>query len=82
MLISSNLSKPPSEKIIDGHRGYGRHSSTTSGRWFRPGAITEDDFHRHFNINVLGLLLVTQAAVKHLGEGGGIINGGTGNSPA
>ncbi len=37
-------------------------------------AITEEDFHRHFNINVLGLLLTTQAAVKHLGEGGSIIN--------
>jgi 3-oxoacyl-[acyl-carrier protein] reductase len=35
-------------------------------------AITEDDFHRHFNINLLGLLLTTQAAVKHLGEGGSI----------
>ena len=31
--------------------------------------ITEEDFHRHFNVNVLGLLLTTQAAVKHLGEG-------------
>jgi len=36
--------------------------------------ITEAEFHRHFNINVLGLLLTTQAAVKHLGEGGSIIN--------
>src|ERR1700730_13336578 len=36
--------------------------------------ITEEDFHRHFNINVLGLLLTTQAAVKHLGEGSSIIN--------
>ena len=36
-------------------------------------AITEGHFHRHFNINVLGLLLVTQAAVKYLGEGGSII---------
>jgi len=35
-------------------------------------AITEGHFHRHFNINVLGLLLVTQAAVKYLGEGGSI----------
>ena len=32
-------------------------------------AITEEHFHRHFNINVLGLLLVTQAAVNYLGEG-------------
>ena len=36
--------------------------------------FTEDQFHRHFNINVLGLLLITQAAVKHLSEGGSIIN--------
>jgi len=39
--------------------------------------ITEEDFHRHFNINVLGLLLTTQAAVKHLGEGASIINIGS-----
>jgi 3-oxoacyl-[acyl-carrier protein] reductase len=32
-------------------------------------AITEEHFHRHFNINVLGLLLATQAAVRHLIEG-------------
>ncbi|APA86903.1 glucose 1-dehydrogenase [Paraburkholderia sprentiae WSM5005] len=36
--------------------------------------ITEAHFHKHFDVNVLGLLLVTQAAVKHLGEGGSIIN--------
>ncbi|WP_322011941.1 glucose 1-dehydrogenase [Paraburkholderia sp. J12] len=36
--------------------------------------FTEEQFHRQFNTNVLGLLLVTQAAVKHLGEGASIIN--------
>jgi 3-oxoacyl-[acyl-carrier protein] reductase len=36
--------------------------------------ITEDHFHKLFNINVLGLLLTTQAAVKHLSEGASIIN--------
>src|SRR5450631_4778873 len=40
-------------------------------------AVTEDQFHRMFNINVLGLLLTTQAAVKHIGEGGSIINVGS-----
>jgi 3-oxoacyl-[acyl-carrier protein] reductase len=40
-------------------------------------AITEEQFHRIFNINVLGLILTTQAAVKHLGEGGSIINIGS-----
>ncbi len=37
-------------------------------------AITEEHFHKQFNVNVLGLLLVTQAAAKHLGEGGSIVN--------
>lgn len=36
--------------------------------------ITEDEFHRQFNTNVLGVLLMTQAAVKHLGEGSSVIN--------
>ena len=40
-------------------------------------AITEEHFHKQFGVNVLGLLLVTQAAVKHLGEGGSIINIGS-----
>jgi 3-oxoacyl-[acyl-carrier protein] reductase len=39
--------------------------------------VTEEQFHRIFNINVLGLLLTTQAAVKHLGEGSSIINVGS-----
>jgi len=43
-------------------------------------AITEQSFHRIFNINVLGLLLVTQAAAKHLPEGGSVINIGSGVS--
>jgi 3-oxoacyl-[acyl-carrier protein] reductase len=41
-------------------------------------AVTEEQFHRMFNINVLGLLLTTQAAVKHMREGGSIINIGSG----
>lgn len=36
--------------------------------------ITEEEFHRHFNVNVLGLLQTTQAAAKHMGEGASIIN--------
>ena len=39
--------------------------------------ITEESFHQQFNINVLGLLLTTQAAVRHMGEGGSIINLGS-----
>jgi len=39
--------------------------------------ITEDGFHRMFNVNVLGLLLTTQAAAKHLSEGASVINIGS-----
>jgi 3-oxoacyl-[acyl-carrier protein] reductase len=38
-------------------------------------AITAEHFHKQFNLNVLGLLLTTQEAVKHIGpDGGKIIN--------
>ncbi|MGV3662668.1 MAG: SDR family NAD(P)-dependent oxidoreductase [Prosthecobacter sp.] len=36
-------------------------------------AITPEHFHRQFNINVLGLLLTTQAVVPHIPAGGGSI---------
>jgi 3-oxoacyl-[acyl-carrier protein] reductase len=37
--------------------------------------ITEEHFHRQFDLNVLGLLLTTQEAVKHFNsDGGSIIN--------
>jgi 3-oxoacyl-[acyl-carrier protein] reductase len=40
--------------------------------------ITEEIFHRIFNINVLGLLLATKEATKHFGpEGGSVINIGS-----
>ena len=39
--------------------------------------FTEAQFHKMYNINVLGLLLTTQAAVKHFKEGGSIINIGS-----
>jgi len=40
-------------------------------------AVTEESFHKMYNINVLGVLLTTKAAVKHLGEGASIINIGS-----
>ncbi len=37
--------------------------------------VTEEDFHRHFDINVLGLLLATQKAAQLFGDkGGSVIN--------
>lgn len=38
-------------------------------------AVTEDHFHKMFDLNVLGLILSAQEAVKHFGpDGGNIIN--------
>jgi 3-oxoacyl-[acyl-carrier protein] reductase len=39
--------------------------------------VTEENFHRMFNINVLGTLLTTQAALKHMQAGSSIINIGS-----
>lgn len=36
--------------------------------------LTEDHYRRQFDVNVLGLLLTTQAAAPHLGAGASIIN--------
>jgi len=50
-------------------------------KWGPLESVTEEEFHRHFNINVLGLLLATQTAVSYFAEkGGSIINIGSGVS--
>ena len=43
--------------------------------------VTEEHFHKHFDVNVLGLLLASQAALKYFGpDGGSIINISSGAS--
>jgi 3-oxoacyl-[acyl-carrier protein] reductase len=81
--VGGDVSKAAdAEKIIDtAVKNFGRLDIlvNNSGVYeFQPiEAITEDHYHKIFNINVLGLLLTTKAAVKHLGEGGSIINIGS-----
>ncbi|HEY0757898.1 MAG TPA: glucose 1-dehydrogenase [Acidisarcina sp.] len=36
-------------------------------------AVTEEHFHRLFDLNVLGTILVTQAALSHFGKAGGSV---------
>ncbi len=45
--------------------------------WSALEDVTEGSFHRQFDINVLGTLLTTQAAIGHLKEGGSVINIGS-----
>ncbi|OWK35810.1 glucose 1-dehydrogenase [Fimbriiglobus ruber] len=84
--VGGDVSKAAEAKgIIDAAiKNYGRLDIlvNNSGVYeFAPiEAVTEESFHRQFNINVLGLLLTTQAAVKHFGEGASIINIGSGVS--
>jgi 3-oxoacyl-[acyl-carrier protein] reductase len=40
-------------------------------------SVTPDEFHRIFNLNVLGLMLSTQASVKLMTDGGSVINIGS-----
>ncbi len=81
--IGGDVSKPAeAQGIVDAAiKNYGRLDIlvNNSGVYeFAPlEALTEEQFHRMFNINVLGALLTTQAAVKHLGEGASIINIGS-----
>ncbi len=84
--VAGDVSKSAEAKgIIDAAiKNYGRLDIlvNNSGVYeFSPiEAVTEEHFHRLFNINVLGAILTTQAAVKHLGEGASIINIGSGVS--
>jgi len=59
-------------------KAYGRLDIlvNNAGIWeFAPiEEVTEAQYHRIFDVNVLGALLTTQAAVAHLGAGGSIIN--------
>src|SRR5271163_4759601 len=81
--VKGDVSKASeAEGIIDAAiKNYGRLDIlvNNSGVYeFSPiEAVTAEEFHRIFNINVLGLLLTTQAALKHIGEGGSIINIGS-----
>jgi len=81
--VGGDVSKAQgAQGIIDGAmKTYGRLDILVncSGVYeFAPlEAVTEEHFHKMFNINVLGMLLTTQAAVKHLSEGSSIINIGS-----
>jgi 3-oxoacyl-[acyl-carrier protein] reductase len=83
VLVKGDVSKPAdAQAIIDAAiKNFGKLDIlvNNSGVYeMRPlEAIDEQHFHKQFDVNVLGLLLVTQAAVKHLPKGGSIINIGS-----
>ncbi len=79
--VGANVSKPEEidALISETIKAYGKIDILVNNAGvyeFSPlEAITPEHFHRHFDLNVLGLLLTTQAAVKHFNpEGGAVIN--------
>lgn len=81
--VHGNVSKPAeAQGIIDAAiKNFGHLDIlvNNSGVYeFSPiESFTEEHYNKIFNVNVLGLLLTTQAAIKHLGEGASIINIGS-----
>ncbi len=82
--VGADVSKPEEiKKLIDGAKQFGGKIDVlvhNAGVYaFSPlEAITAEQFHRMFDLNVLGLLLTTQAAVPLFPEtGGSIINIGS-----
>ncbi|MDX7952837.1 glucose 1-dehydrogenase [Lichenihabitans sp. Uapishka_5] len=82
--VGGDVSKPDEAKRIvdDAVAAFGRLDIlvNNSGVYaFSPiEEVSAAQFHAMFDVNVLGLLLVTQAAAAHLGQGGAIINIGSG----
>ena len=81
--VHGNVSKPAeAQGIIDAAiKNFGHLDIlvNNSGVYeFSPiETFTEQHYTKIFNVNVLGVLLTTQAAVKHLSEGSSIINIGS-----
>ncbi len=79
--VGANVSKPEqiAGLIAEAVKAYGKLDILVNNAGiYEFGAIEEitpEHFHKQFDLNVLGLLLVTKEAVPHFGaEGGSIIN--------
>ena len=84
IFVQADVSKPAHiERLFsEARRSFGRLDIlvNNAGMYeFSPlEGVTEEHFHKHFNVNVLGLLFTTKEAVKQMGpEGGSIINIGS-----
>jgi 3-oxoacyl-[acyl-carrier protein] reductase len=79
--VGANVAKQADIKRLfaEAHKAFGRLDILVNNAGiyeFAPlEAITEEHFHKQFNLNVLGLILTAQEAVKRFGpDGGSIIN--------
>jgi len=70
VVVNYASSKAGADVVVD-------RITQAGGKAIAVKADVSEHFHRHFDINVLGLLLTTKAAARHLGEGGSVINIGS-----
>jgi 3-oxoacyl-[acyl-carrier protein] reductase len=77
--VHANVSKPAdiSRLFAETKKAFGRIDILVNNAGiyeFLPlEQITPEHFHKQFDLNVLGLILTSQEAVKHIGPGGGAI---------
>jgi 3-oxoacyl-[acyl-carrier protein] reductase len=77
--VQANVSRPAEVQrlLADVKKAFGRLDILVNNAGIYEFAaletITPEHFHKHFDLNVLGLLLVTQEAVKLFGDAGGTI---------
>ena len=79
--VQGNVAKPADVKKLfaEARDTYGKLDILVNNAGvfkFEPlEAVTEEEFHRQFNTNVLGTILTTQEAIQHFnGDGGSVIN--------
>jgi 3-oxoacyl-[acyl-carrier protein] reductase len=77
--VQANVSKEPeiAHLFNEAEKAFGKLDILVNNAGiyeFSPlDGITEENFHKQFNLNVLGLILSSQAAVKHFNPAGGSI---------
>jgi 3-oxoacyl-[acyl-carrier protein] reductase len=78
--VKADVSKPADiEKLFAAtQREFGRLDVLVNNAGiyeFAPlDGVTQENFHKHFDLNVLGLLLTTQQGIRLMEEGGSVIN--------
>lgn len=81
--VQANVAKPADipKLFHDAKKAFGRIDVLVNNAGvyeFQPlESVTPEHFHKQYDLNVLGLILATQEAVKHMGDGGSIVNIGS-----
>jgi 3-oxoacyl-[acyl-carrier protein] reductase len=79
IVMQANMAKKPEiERLFaEAKKAFGRVDILVNNAGiyeFSPlEGVTEEHFHKHFDLNVLGLIFASQEAIKHFGSAGGSI---------